>query len=399
MKLKELLEKRAALLAEANKPETTAERFAEIRSEVEKLNFTIAELQADERAAADKAAREAELRGARLPNGGETLIDTNKTPTAEERARVEKVEKRAKALKAGEKITLETRAVTTASTALGVVASGDINPAFEQVGTLDKLVNETHLEGTGAESYKKPFEKNIGEGEIVAEGNGPTNNAEPSFGYADIKKTKIVAYAEVSEETEKLPAANYLAAVDTAVVNAWRKKLVGQIVNGSGNDELVGIVNAPTTIIEATQRVTIATIDENTLDEVVFGYGGDENVEGDAFLILNKLTLKEFAKVKGSDKKRAYDIVVKGNTGTINGIPFVCTARVAAFGKVTAGNPYLLYGKLKGYELTYFTDLEVAKSTDYKFKEGMIALKVTGIVGGSPAMWNGFMSVQKAANG
>ena len=96
MKLKELLEKRAALLAEANKPETTAERFAEIRSEVEKLNFTIAELQADERAATDKAAREAELRGARLPNGGETLVDTNKTPTAEERARVEKVEKRAK---------------------------------------------------------------------------------------------------------------------------------------------------------------------------------------------------------------------------------------------------------------------------------------------------------------
>ena len=195
-----------------------------------------------------------------------------------------------------------------------------------------------------------------------------------------------------------MPAANYLAAVDTAVVNAWRKKLVGQIVNGSGNDELVGIVNAPTTIIEASQRATIATIDENTLDEVVFGYGGDENVEGDAFLILNKLTLKEFAKVKGSDKKRAYDIVVKGNTGTINGIPFVCTSRVAAFGRVTAGNPYLLYGKLKGYELTYFTDLEVAKSTDYKFKEGMIALKVTGIVGGSPAMWNGFMSVQKEAN-
>ena len=398
MKLKELLEKRAALLAEANKPETTAERFAEIRSEVEKLNFTIGELQADERAAADKAAREAELRGARLPNGGETLIDTNKTPTAEERARVEKVEKRAKALKAGEKITLETRAVTTAATALGVVAGSDINPAFEQVGTLDKLVNETHLEGTGAESYKKPFEKNIGDGEIVAEGNGPASNAEPSFGYADIKKTKIVAYAEVSEETEKLPAANYLAAVDTAVVNAWRKKLVGQIVNGSGNDELVGIVNAPTTIIEASQRATIATIDENTLDEVVFGYGGDENVEGDAFLILNKLTLKEFARVKGSDKKRAYDIVVKGNTGTINGIPFVCTSRVAAFGRVTAGNPYLLYGKLKGYELTYFTDLEVAKSTDYKFKEGMIALKVTGIVGGSPAMWNGFMSVQKEAN-
>ena len=41
MNIKELIEKRAALLAELAKPETTAERFAEIRSEVEKLDYTI----------------------------------------------------------------------------------------------------------------------------------------------------------------------------------------------------------------------------------------------------------------------------------------------------------------------------------------------------------------------
>lgn len=57
----------------------------------------------------------------------------------------------------------------------------------------------------------------------------------------------------------------------------------------------------------------------------------------------------------------------------------------------------MLYGKLKGYELAYFTALDVEKSTDYKFKEGVIAFKVVGFVGGSPAMWNGFASVQKAA--
>ena len=124
---------------------------------------------------------------------------------------------------------------------------------------------------------------------------------------------------------------------------------------------------------------------------------GDEDVEGDATLILNKLTLKEFAKVKGSDKKRAYEIVVRGNSGTINGIPFVCTSKLAAFANVTAGDPYMLYGKLKAYELAYFTDLDVEKSTDYKFKEGVIAFKVSGFVGGSPAVYNGFMSVQKAA--
>ena len=393
MNIKELLEKRAALLAELQKPETTAERFAEIRSEVDKINFTIEQLKkddSDKRAEeARKAAEEADARAARLPNKGGVIYDQGEAQTNE---------KRAKALKNGEKVAIEMRAaVASGSTALGTATSGTLNPAFEQVGTLDTLVNVVHLEGAGAESYKKPFVKAYGEGVITEEGKAPTTSAEPTFDYADINKVKIVAYAEVNEEVEKLPSANYMAEVDAAVVGAWRKKLISQIVNGTGTGELVGITNAPAKVIEATQRKTIATIDENTLDNIVFDYGGDEEVEGDATLILNKLTLKEFAKVKGSDKKRAYEIVVRGNSGTINGIPFVCTSRLAAFGNVEAGKPYMLYGKLKGYELAYFTALDVEKSTDYKFKEGVIAFKVVGFVGGSPAMWNGFASVQKAA--
>lgn len=410
MNIKELLEKRAALLAELNKPETTAERFAEIRAEIEKINFTITELRKDEQTPDEQRGKgtpeggetdptEAEYRAARLPNGKGVVFDQSKEQDAEQRkAANEKREQRGKDLKAGKAVSIETRAaVTTSSTALSTVASGTINPAFEQVGTLDTLVNTTHLEGTGAEAYKKPFIKKYSEGEIVAEGSSPTGTHEPTFGYATINKVKIVTYAEVTEEVEKLPDANYDAEVTTAVVGAWKKKLISQIINGDGSDELVGIVNAPTTIIEATQRTTIVAIDENTLDNIIFDYGGDEDVEGDAYLILNKLTLKEFAKVKGTDKRRAYDIVIRGNSGTINGVPFVCTSKLAAFGAVTAGNPYLLYGKLSGYELAYFSDLEVKKSTDYKFKEGVIAFKVTGIVGGSPAMFNGFMSVQKAA--
>ena len=399
MNIKELIEKRAALLAELAKPETTAERFAEIRSEVEKLDYTIERAKKD----ADDAKREEELRAAREPNGGAPapangVVFKSGNPTEEERRAAEKeeIEKRANALKAGNKATFELRAVSTTKVAMTDLASGEINPAFEQVGTLDKLVKIVPLQGAGAESYKAPFLKTIGEGGITAEGAAYTT-AEPTFDYATINKIKITAYAEVNEEVEKLPPARYTAEVEKAIEGAWRKKLISQILNGSGNAELVGIINAPTTIIDADQRKTIATIDENTLDNIIFDYGGDEDVEGDATLILNKLTLKEFAKVKGSDKKRAYEIVVRGNSGTINGIPFVCTSKLAAFANVTAGDPYMLYGKLKAYELAYFTDLDVEKSTDYKFKEGVIAFKVCGFVGGSPAVYNGFMSVQKAA--
>lgn len=399
MNIKQLLEERAALLQEAAKPETTAERLAEIRARVEAINYTVTELRRDE---ADAKAEE-EKRAARPANGGApapapVVVHDDAQVDAQKRtaANAEVIEKRGNALKNGEKVHIEHRAVASTSTALGTVASGDITPSFEQVGTLDTLVNEVHLEGTGAESYKKPFAKTIGEGGITAEGADATT-AEPTFDYASINKVKITAYAEVNEEVEKLPAARYDAEVSNAVVGALRKKIIGQIIGGSGTDELVGIVNAPVSIITAAQRKTVATVDENTLDNIIFDYGGDEDVEGDAYLVLNKLTLKEFAKVKGTDKRRAYDIVVRGNSGTINGIPFVCTSKLAAFGAVKAGDPYLIYGKLKGYELAYFADIEVLKSTEYKFKQGVTVFKASVMCGGSPAMYNGFMTVQKAA--
>ena len=399
MNIKQLLEERAALLQEAAKPETTAERLAEIRARVEAINYTVTELRRDE---ADAKAEE-EKRAARPANGGApapapVVVHDDAQVDAQKRtaANAEVIEKRGNALKNGEKVYIEHRAVASTSTALGTVASGDITPTFEQVGTLDTLVNEVHLEGTGAESYKKPFAKTIGEGGITAEGADATP-AEPTFDYASINKVKITAYAEVNEEVEKLPAARYDAEVSNAVVGALRKKIIGQIIGGSGTDELVGIVNAPVSIITAAQRKTVATVDENTLDNIIFDYGGDEDVEGDAYLVLNKLTLKEFAKVKGTDKRRAYDIVVRGNSGTINGIPFVCTSKLAAFGAVKAGDPYLIYGKLKGYELAYFADIEVLKSTEYKFKQGVTVFKASVMCGGSPAMYNGFMTVQKAA--
>lgn len=405
MKLNELLEKRTALLNELRNPETTAERFAEIRAEVEKINFLISEAQKDEdaEAARNAAQRDEELRAARNPAAKDgTVFDTSKAKNEEERANeAAELETRAQTLKEGKAISVKVdrrAAVASSQTALGVVASDEINPTFEQVSTLYKAVNEVHLEGSGAESYKKPFVKTIGEGGVTKEGADYTD-AEPTFDYASINKVKITAYAEVNEEVEKLPAARYLDEINKAIVAAWYKKLNAQIVGGKGgSDEIVGLTAAPAAVIDKAKcEKTIATIDENTLDTLIFNYGGDEDVEGDATLVLNKLTLEEFAKVRGSDKKRVYNIVVRGNSGTINGVPFICTSKLAPFATVENGKPYLIYGKLKGYELAYFTDLDVQKSTDYKFKQGVIALRVSGFVGGSPAMYNGFMSVIKAA--
>lgn len=392
--LQELRAEKNELMAQIDG--ATAEQFAELRTKVEKINLQTKEAESAEKAESQRKQEkaDAEMRAAREPSANGMVELFNQKIESERAATKAEKEKRGKSLRNGDKIMLaEKRKVTTTSAAMSTVASDTINPTFEQVGTLDNLVNVTDLDG--GEAYKKPFVKSYSEGGTTAEG-GAATDAEPSFGYATINKIKITAYAEITEEIEKLPDADYADEVEKAVVGAYRKKLIGQIVNGTGSNEMVGITNAPTSIIEAAQTKTIATVDENTLDNIVFDYGGDEDVEGDATLILNKLTLKEFAKVKGTDKKRAYEIFVRGNSGTINGTPFVCTSKLAAFGSVTAGKPYMLYGKLKGYELTNFSNLEIQKSKDYKFKEGVTAYKVSRLVGGSPAMWNGFMSIQKA---
>ena len=57
----------------------------------------------------------------------------------------------------------------------------------------------------------------------------------------------------------------------------------------------------------------------------------------------------------------------------------------------------MAYGSLANYRFTDFSPLTISKSTDYKFKEGMIAFKGVIYAGGNVAAHNGFIRVKKAA--
>ena len=52
----------------------------------------------------------------------------------------------------------------------------------------------------------------------------------------------------------------------------------------------------------------ISAIDINTLNTAVFNYGGDEDVETEAALILNKKTLKALSEVKKANGDPYYYI-------------------------------------------------------------------------------------------
>lgn len=327
-------------------------------------------------------------------------------------APVKAYDKRGKALKDGAGVKFSARIATpkvkaslsVEQTAPVVHTAPDLNQTVNPVSALIDMVKAVPLQG--GETYQRGFVKDYG-----AEGAGTTaegeayNDVEPSFGYVTIEKQKVTAYTEEPEEMQKLPNADYDSVIEGSVSKAIRRFLSRQILIGDGTTaNLKGIFHNPTKAAEqvidpATDIETITAIDDGTLDEIIYSFGGDEEVEGVATLILNKQDLKAFAKLRDKQGRKAYTIVNRGQTGTIDGVPFVINSACAAVSdsKTAAGAYEMAYGYLQSYELAIFSDIDVRRSDDYKFKNGQTAFRASMFAGGSVAAWNGFIRVKKAA--
>ena len=326
-------------------------------------------------------------------------------------APVKAYDKRGKALKDGAGVKFSARIATpkvkaslsVEQTAPVVHTAPDLNQTVNPISALIDMVKAVPLQG--GETYQRGFVKDYG-----AEGAGATaegtayNDVEPSFGYVTIEKQKVTAYTEEPEEMQKLPNADYDSVIEGSVSKAIRRFLSRQILIGDGTTaNLKGIFYNPTKAAEqvidpATDIETITAIDDGTLDEIIYSFGGDEEVEGVATLILNKQDLKAFAKLRDKQGRKVYTIVNRGQTGTIDGVPFVINSACAAVSdsKTAAGAYEMAYGYLQSYELAIFSDIDVRRSDDYKFKNGQTAFRASMFAGGSVAAWNGFIRVKKA---
>ena len=326
-------------------------------------------------------------------------------------ADVKAFDKRGGALKAGAGVRFSARIATpnvraslsVSQTAPVVHTAPDLNQTTNPVSALIDMVKVVPL--NGGETYERGFVKDYGadDGGSTTEG-GAYNDVEPSFGYATIEKQKVTAYTEEPEEMQKLPNADYDSVIEGSVSKAIRRYLSRQILVGDGStSKLKGIFYNPTkeserVIDPATDIDTITAIDDGTLDEIIYSFGGDEEVECVATLILNKQDLKAFAKLRDKQGRKVYTIVNRGQTGTIDGVPFVINSACAAISNTaTAEGAYeMAYGYLQNYELAVFSDIDVRRSDDYKFKNGQTAFRASMFAGGSVAAWNGFIRVKKA---
>ena len=122
-------------------------------------------------------------------------------------------------------------------------------------------------------------------------------------------------------------------------------------------------------------------------------------MEGSSALILSKADLAAFSRLRTTDGKKFHTIIPSpnGGSGTIDGIPyFINSACPALSATGTEANTYCMaFGNLKNYQLAVFSDIDVKRSDDYKFKEGMICHKGVVFVGGNVVSYKGFVRVKK----
>lgn len=331
------------------------------------------------------------------PDGGE------KGEEPKDKAR----EERGKNLKDGKTVQFSAKNTFAPKNALSVTqtapvqhTAADVKETFNNISSLVDRVKTVPL--NGGETYQRGYVKSYGDGAGGSEESEDYNPTEPVFGYVTIEKQKITAYTEEPEEMIKLPNADYDGIVEGSVTKAIRRYMSRQILIGDGTaGKFKGIFHNPTKenerVIDPTTDLSMTAVDDATLDEIIYSFGGDEDVEDVAALILNKKDLKALAKLRDKQGRKVYTIVNHGNTGTIDGVPFVINSACGAVTDAqTAADVYCMaYGPLSNYEMPVFSDIDARKSTDYKFKQGQIAYRADIFAGGSVAAYNGFIRVKR----
>lgn len=269
---------------------------------------------------------------------------------------------------------------------------------FNQVSSILNAVN--YLDVIRGESYEEPFIVETGmadyTGQVSEAGTGGEyHEVGMEWDTVKVNKTKITAYSEITKELEKTPDANYAGAVEGNITVSLRKKLAKEIIVGDGEDgHFVGIMS------DAVKPVTVADyelgeINENTLDELILNYGGEEDIESEMALLLNKLTLLAFSRVRGSDKRKVYTINYANNT--IDGIRFYTSSYVKSFDAAT-DEAVLAYGDFNKYRVAVFSDIETARSTDYKFRQALTCFRGDVFMGGNIMAYKAFIRVFKGAS-
>ncbi|MDR2531465.1 MAG: phage major capsid protein [Oscillospiraceae bacterium] len=284
-------------------------------------------------------------------------------------------------------------------------ASG-ITEGKNQVSGIVDMVNVVNSEGMGQDGVSYEI---LGTNATVKKDGTAATSSNPTFGTAVISPVLVATVSYISKFIEKTTPLNYMERVSKSAFNALRKKVAKMIVSGdptaTPNPEICGIIKADAITDASTLGITAITA--KTLREIALNYGGDENLEGDCVLILNKRDLIAFGDIRGTNEKKAvYEIEFSEGSSTIGvikdgglAVKFVINSECKALSDTTTavGDTTMIYGKSLSYQLSLFSPYSVEVSRDYKFAEGLLAVLGECLVGGNVIAHNGFTLIKKEA--
>lgn len=325
---------------------------------------------------------------------------------------VQEAEERAKRFAEGGRMTITTDALCRSLT----LTSGDlaqptrvsgINAGQNIVSGIVDMVRVVDAQGMAKDSVA--YEVKGGQTAQTKKDDGTAAAAtDPTLKIAEITPTMISTLSYVSVNIKRTTPLNYQSRVSEGALTALRKKSGGLIVTGdpaAAIAEPTGILKAAA--IDSGTDLSLDTIDQFTLRKIALSYGGANNVEGGGVLLLNKQDLIAFGDVRGTNEKKAvYDIEFSAESSTVGvikdgglAVRFCIVDELPALSAsgTAAGSYCMAYGKPLAYQLDLFGPYEVAVSEDYKFAEGLLAVRGTAMIGGNVITENGFLRVKKPA--
>ena len=385
---------------QAEKAEAEAE-LKEIEDQLEALDKAEEE---EKKAQEQKAKEEAEKKAKELEEqqqrqqqhkpflnyGVRTLEGGQQIMTIEERkARAEAF------VKNGEKETIKVEEVRATLVSSGSIATPTkvegIQPNFQRVSSIVDLVRVENNEGMGSAKYayeiENPEARDQTEGETVT-------IDDTTYGYVTMTPDSVMCLRQISKQVRRQSPLDYEGKIVDSAEKALRLKAAKYITSK---------ILASDLIVKPSQ-LKISAVDEKTLRNIAFNYGGDDTVEGEAWLFLNKKDLIAFGDVRSDTTLEAvYDIIPDSNnpnTGIIKdgglSVKYCLNKNLTALADASANGVSMFYGQPQCAVLGLFSDYEVQVSEDFAFDKNMLTVRGDAEMGCVVDHKDGFVCVTKA---
>lgn len=222
------------------------------------------------------------------------------------------------------------------------------------------------------------------------------STSEPTFAYVTISPSDYSLISYVSKQIRRQSPLNYTEKVRASAVKALRRKAATVLTTAATSSTYA-------------DEIIASQITATTLRTIAMTYGADDEVQGNAVLFLNKTDLIAFGDVRGTNEKKAvYEITPdtnNPNTGIIKDgglsvkycINPNCTALTGTTNSsTTATLPTMFYGDPRTLKLDLFGSAEISTSEDYKFAEGLLAVRGDASFGAGLVVKGGILKVSIA---